>query len=65
MSGRPDSLFHLPELHGIRMSYARLHVIEGDSGNDYQEYFEYVSGVCDLGQPNDWEEALELYKILL
>ena len=38
VSGRPDSLFHLPELHGIseefllsiseaEMSYARLHVI--------------------------------------
>ncbi|XP_078372629.1 uncharacterized protein LOC144656265 [Oculina patagonica] len=76
MSGRPDSLFYLPELHGstdqfllpiseAERNYARSHVIEIDSDNEYQEYFQYVSGLCGLEQPNDWREALELYDILL
>lgn len=45
MSGRPDSLYYLPELHGVsdqfllaitgeEMNYARSHVIENDSDND-------------------------------
>lgn len=53
VSGRPDSLCYLPELHGAsdqfllpiteaEMSYARSHVIESGSDNEYQEYFEYV-----------------------
>ena len=45
VSGRPDSLYYLPELHGVsdqfllaitgeEMNYARSHVIENDSDND-------------------------------
>ena len=76
VKGRPDSLYYLPELHGatdqfllpiteVESNYARTHVVESDADNDYQEYFQYVSGICGLGQPEDWREALELYKIIL
>ena len=76
MRGRPDSLYYLPELHGAtdqfllpiseaERNYACSHVVESDSGNDYQEYFQYVSEICGLGQCNDWREALELYNTLL
>ena len=74
--GRPDSLYCLPELHGAtdqfllpiseaESGYARSHVIESDYDSDYQEYFQYVCGLCGLEQPNDWKQALELYDILL
>ena len=76
MKGRPDSLYYLPELHGgndqfllpiseAESNNARSHVIERDSDNDYLEHFQYVSGICGLQQPNDWQEALDLYNILL
>ena len=76
VSGRPDSPYYLPELHGVsdqvllaitgeEMNYARSRVTKSDSDNDYQEYFDYVIGSCDFSQPTDWKEALELYKILL
>ena len=70
--GRPDSLYCLPELYGAtdqfllsisqaESGYASSHVIE----SDYQEYFQYVCGLCGLEQPNDWKQALELYNVLL
>ena len=76
MRGRPDSLYYLPELHGApdqfllpiseaERNYACSHVVESDSGNDYHEYFQYVSEIGGLGQCNDWREALELYNTLL
>ena len=74
--GRPDSLYCLPELHGTtdqfllpiseaESGYARSHVIESDYDSDYQEYFQYVCGLCGLEQPNDLKEAHQLCNILL
>lgn len=60
LSGWPDSLYYLPELHwvsdqfllaitGEEMNYTRSYVIESDSDNDYQEYINNVTGVVILG----------------
>ena len=76
VSGRPDSLYYLPELHGVNerfllpvgeheSNYVRSHIIESDYQNCFQDYFRYVSGMCHLGQPAHWNEALDLYNTLL
>ena len=60
VSGRPDSLYYLPELHGATDQLllpvpenAGLHLSESDSENSYQEYFQYVSDVCGLTKPRN------------
>lgn len=74
--GRPDSLYHLPELHGgsdqyilpvleAEIRYARLHIVESEENNIYQEYFNYVLATCHLKKPTTWIEALQLYDALL
>ena len=76
VSGRPDSLYHLPEIHGgainliahvpdDELQYARVHLVEQAERNDYQEYFQYVTITCDLQRPHSWREGLELYNTLL
>ena len=76
INGRPDSLYYLPELHGVtdqfllpisepESRYVHAHIIERDSDNYFQDYFSYVSNLCHLGQPSDWKEALDLYNTLL
>ena len=76
VSGRPDSLYYLPELHGVNerfllpvgeheSNYVRSHIIESDYQNCFQDYFRYVSGMCHLGQPAHWNEVLDLYNTLL
>jgi len=70
--GRPDSLFFLPELHGAfdnsvsvtasEVSYVTQEIIEdGDSQNDYQDYFNYARTSLSINLPQNWEEALSLY----
>ena len=76
VSGRPDSLYYLPEIHGgainliahvpdDELQYARVHLVEQAERNDYQEYFQYVTTTCDLQRPRSWREGLELYNTLL
>ena len=77
VNGRPDSLYYLPELHGAaneqfllpvgerEREYVRSHIIESHYQNIYQDYFVYVSSTCDLRQPTNWNEALDLYNTLL
>ena len=76
VSGRPDSLYFLPESHGgvpnliaqvpdNEMEYARAHLVERDETNVYHEYFQYVIATCDLQRPGNWREGLHLYRTLL
>ncbi len=43
------------------ISYARDHLIEGESSNDYQEYFKYLTNARHLGEARDWRQALNNY----
>ena len=75
VSGRPDQLFFLPELHSAQ-DYKRSvteercqHILENhlsveESRNEYEEYFEHVTGETDLTPPKDWREGLDLYSHL-
>ena len=75
VNGRQDSLFYLPEIRGgtqfllpmteADRQYAHCHIVETEEHNDYQEYFQYVSEVCTLEQPNDWRDALQLYNFIV
>ena len=70
-SGRPDSLFFLPEHHGAinllsmvpqeEIDYVSQHVVYRNSRNEYQEYFDYVMATLGLNRPTKWEEADNLY----
>lgn len=75
VSGRPNELFFLPEIHGAEnylqpvseiqcQHVEENHVIE-EEANEYQEYFAYVMEQCDLGEPQNWRESLNLYNQLL
>ena len=75
ISGRPDELLYLPELHSgkdllhqvseqecqyVKENYLSLE----ESRNEYQEYFEYVMEAAALQQPKGWRDALRLYQEL-
>ena len=73
--GRPDSLYFLPQLHGSRdylfqlaaaeIGFASENIIEDELANDHQEYFEYVRNNLSLSHPEDWEEALNMFRRLM
>ena len=53
VSGRPDSLFYLPEHHGAvedlllkvpqsEVDYVSEHIVNMNNGSEYQDYFEYA-----------------------
>ena len=76
IKGRPESLYHISELHGAagdyilpvpgnEMRYARNDIVEVIEEDIHQEYFRYVMSECNLQQPVNWREALELYLVLL
>ena len=74
VSGRPDSLFYLPEFHGAvgnlnvlqsEIEYVSRHIIQRRSVNEYQDYFDYARNSLRLSLPNDWQEAKRLYRRLL
>ena len=76
VSGRPDSLYFLPEINGGTadillpveehdMDYAQTHVIDSDDQNEFQEYSQYVMETCGLQTPTNWREGLSLYHVLL
>ena len=78
MSGRPDSLYSIPEFHGgddniivpvqeVQLNYAYSHLVEvctDDEQKEYSEYFQYVIGVLRLEKPTDRNEATQLYEKL-
>ncbi|CAB4028860.1 Hypothetical predicted protein [Paramuricea clavata] len=73
--GRPDSPYFLPQLHGLRdylfqlaaaeIGFASENIIENELANDHQEYFEYVRNNLSLSHPEDWEEALNMFRRLM
>lgn len=76
ISGRPDELFFLPELHGgeddllhpvldDEIQSIRENLTYEEENTIYQEYFEYVLDNTELQLPNSFEEGLSLYKQLL
>ncbi|XP_068710989.1 uncharacterized protein [Montipora foliosa] len=76
ISGRPDELFFLPELHGgedgllhpildDEIQSIRENLTYEEEQTIYQEYFEYVLENTDLQLPNNFEQGLSLYKQLL
>lgn len=76
ISGRPDELYYLPELHGgeddllCPISYDEIKSMRDnltyeEEKSCYQEYFEYVLENTELQHPRNAEEALELYQRLL
>ena len=76
ISGRPDELFFLPELHGgedgllhpildDEIKSIRENLTYDEEKSIYQEYFEYVLDNTEFRLPNSFEEGLSLYKQLL
>ena len=76
ISGRPDSLYFLPELHGAvnnlkmdvpqeDMNYAKQHIVEECESNDFQDYFNIARTGLSLPEPQSWEDAIKLYKNLV
>ena len=73
VSGRPDSLYTIPEFHGridglivpvqsVALDYAYFHdhlVEVSNNQMDYHEYFQYVMNELRLAPPNDWKDAFE------
>ena len=63
VSGRPDSLFYLPEHHGAvrnlllkgpksEVDYVSEHIVQMDSCNEYYDYFEYARRSLGIILPN-------------
>ena len=76
VSGRPDELFHLPELHSaedfkhpVTEEQCRFvlenYVTSDECHNDFQEYFNYVVDTAELTPPGDWRDALAHYNRLI
>ena len=76
VSGRPDSLFYLPEHHGAvgnlllkvpksEVDYVSQHIVQMDSCNEYYDYFEYARRSLGINLPNNWQEADRLYRKLV
>ena len=76
VSGRPDQLFFLPELHSAQDYKHSVteeqcqHILENhlsveECRNEYEEYFEYVTDETDLTPPKDWREGLDLYSHII
>ena len=75
--GRPDSLFFLPDLPGAKdclvdvpaaeIEFGTQHITEELDGtdNEHQEYFDYARVSLSMPLPDNWEEALQLYKKLM
>ena len=75
VSGRPDSLFFLPEHHGAvgnlllrvpqsEIDYTAENIVETNDFDEYQDYFDYARRALGLDMPHDWQEADNLYRRL-
>ena len=77
VSGRPGSLFYLPEHHGAvenlllkvpqsEVDYVSEHMnINMNNGSEYQDYFAYARRSLGINFPSDWQEADQLYRKLI
>ena len=76
ISGRPDELFFLPELHGgvdgllhpildDEIQSMRENLTYEEEESFYQGYFEHVLENTELQLPHSIEEGVSLYKDLL
>ena len=75
ISGRPNEIFYLPELHSGKDFLKKVtnqecqfvrdtYITTEDAHSEYQEYFAYVMKKAGLQQPQNWREALSLYQQL-
>ena len=75
VTGRPDSLFFLPEYHGAvnnlltrvaanELECVSQQIIAEQFCNEYQEYFDYVSQGLNIAAPTTWKEAFQQYEQL-
>ena len=75
VAGRPDELYFLPECLNAE---DQLQSVGSDKFQDmfqycheyqeqdlYQDYFKTISSLGQFGEPNEWQEALNLYRQLL
>lgn len=76
VAGRPNSLYHLPELHGgennlllpvagRQIAYVEHHIIDNQEINDFKDYFNMIMNMLNNSQPGTWQEALSLYDALM
>ena len=75
VTGRPDSLYFLPEQIGthdykIEVTDAHFqdvseHVVVKEYFNEYTEYFNYLVEENGIPKPKNWEDALELFRFAL
>lgn len=75
ISGRPNELFYLPEIHGAQnflqpvnanqCQHVEENHITAEETNEFQEYFSYVMEQSTLSAPETWREGLDLYNHLL
>lgn len=76
VQGRPDSLYYIPELRGGSPNlllpvpeqervYAKTQVIDPEEENYYHDYFIYIMETCQLQGPENWQQALRLYNLLM
>ncbi|XP_078495651.1 uncharacterized protein LOC144751196 [Ciona intestinalis] len=81
VSGRPDELYYLPELHcgenqlrpiaTEQIDHIQLSLAESSSNNPdtennlHQEYFSVIQQTLGLRTPTQWHEAIEVYKRLI
>lgn len=75
VSGRPNELFYLPEIHGAQnflqpvnanqCQHVEENHITAEETNEFQEYFSYVMEQSTLSAPETWREGLDLYNHLL
>ncbi len=74
-SGRPDSLFFLPEIHGAKgdlmipvseseIECASTELLSEDIC-EYSQYIDYVMNEISAEKPSSWEDAYELYRQLM
>lgn len=75
ISGRPDVLYELPAICGgengligvaaVDLVCAEDQIHTSDNENEYKDYFEYLMTAVPLHQPENWEDALCLFKTLI
>ena len=75
VSGRPDSIYHLPENYGgvdmkiiveeWKLANASDEIIDNEEEeSEYSEYFDYVLSELGINAPTNWSEALIVYQRL-
>lgn len=75
VAGRPDELYYLPECVDAEI---QLQAVGSDQFQDmlhyccdyqeeylYQGYFQTIASLGQFWDPNNWQEALDLYRQLL